>query len=71
MSSLENIIIVVIREKGRLPARIGCVAGQTFQRKVQRSMVWIAGLVEITGMATTAGVRGCVVIAVVATGTII
>ena len=71
MGTFQNIIIVMIREQCRIPSRIGSVAGGAFSRQIQGCVAGICGLVVVTGMTATAGIRGGIVVPVMASCTVI
>jgi len=64
-------IIVVNGEQGGFPPRISGVADLALVRQSKRAMVRIAGLVVIRQVASYAGIRGVVVIAIVADDAIV
>ena len=70
MGTLENPVVIVDRECCRFPARISCMAGFTGRRNAYGIMVRIGCLIVITFMATITGIRGIVIVALVACITI-
>jgi len=65
MGALQDIIIVMNRESGRYPVRVGGMAGGTGCWYADRAMVWICRLVVIGLVASHAGIRWVVVISLV------
>jgi hypothetical protein len=62
----KYVIIIVIREQGRLPARVCGMAGCTIGGQTKCSVTGIGGLIVFVLMAADAGIRSIVVIVLVA-----
>ncbi len=69
--TLQHVVVVVDRERSRIPARISRVAHRAIRRDVQRDVVGICCLVKISSVATRASIRRIGVVPVVAGITVI
>ena len=62
MCTVQSIIIVVYRERGRIPARCSRMAHCAIRRNAQRYVVRVGGLVKICRMTTRTSIGRIVII---------